>query len=80
MNSVAMDNEVGVNTSQQVRHEDGEYEDTRNRTNSQIIREQKKKIKEQDEDIDEIIGVTKRIQGEAQNFKSEATVQNKMLD
>ena len=45
-----------------------------------LIQQQKEHIAQQDEKIDEIIGVVRAVNYEAENFKTEATMQTKMID
>ena len=61
------------------RGEDGEYEDTRNLNNKQILKKQKDMLKDQDKHLDEIGGIVKNIKYDNENFNEEITHQNKML-
>ena len=60
--------------------EDGEYEDTRGLANRQVLEQQKKMLKDQDQHLDEIGGIVSNLRYENQNFNKEVTYQNKMLD
>lgn len=60
--------------------EDGEYDHTRDLTSEQILKQQQQHIAKQDDKIDEILGVTSVIKTQAQDFSTEAQLQNKMLD
>ena len=63
-----------------VKDAEGETDDTKDRTNQQLLELQKQNLAKQDRQLDEVIGITQAIKGEAQNFNDEVTLQNKMLD
>jgi hypothetical protein len=53
------------------RGEDGEYDDTRNLNNKQVLAKGKDMLQDQDKDLDEIIWVAGAIKEENKNFKVE---------
>lgn len=67
------------NPSRGVRGADGEYDDTRDATNAQLVQQQKDHLAKQDQQLDDITGIVSAIKYEGQNFNEEATLQNKML-
>ena len=56
------------------RNEEGEYEETSGKNNKELIQSLKQKIQAQDDQLDEVIGVVKATNYEAENFKKEATL------
>lgn len=58
---------------------DGEYEDTKGKTNRELLQKQKNMLKEQDKHLDELGGIVKNIHYENENFGQEVGYQNKLL-
>ena len=56
---------------------DGEFDQTRDLDNKQLLQHQRNLIKEQDADIEQITNVVKGIKYEGEEFKTEITSQNK---
>ena len=57
--------------------EDGEFDKTRDLDNRQVLAHQKQMLKDQDQDLEGVIGVVKATKYEAQDFNSEIKSQNK---
>ena len=55
---------------------DGEFDATRDLDNRQILQLQKQQLRNQDEELDSVIGIVKATKYEAQDFGSEIRVQN----
>ena len=62
------------------RGEDGEFDQTRDLSNKEVLLEQKRMLKDQDGQIEEVIGVVKATKYEAQDFGKEITKQNVQLE
>ena len=56
--------------------EDGEFDQTRELDNRQVLQHQKQMLKDQDQDLEGVIGVVKATKYEAQDFGSEIKSQN----
>ena len=61
------------------RDEDGEYADTKQLNNKQILKKQKDMLKDQDKHLDEIGGIVKNIKYDGENMGQELKYQNNML-
>ena len=66
--------------SRPVRDDDGDFSHTKNMSSQQLLQEQRKMMRNQDSSLDKLGGIIQNIKYENQNFKSEVTMQNKMLD
>ena len=62
------------------RGEDGEYDQTRDLDNKQVLQHQKNMLKDQDDQLDEVIGVVKATKYEAQDFNTEIKGQNARIE
>lgn len=58
------------------RDNDGEYEQTRNLNDKQMLVQQKQLLKDQDVHLDQIGGIVSNLKFENQNFQQEVTYQN----
>ena len=62
------------------RDKDGDFKHTKDMGSKQLLKEQKKMIDTQDVALDQLGGIIQNIKYENQNFNTEVTTQNKMLD
>ena len=62
-----------------MRGEDGEYDDVRGRDKDQVLQLQNNMLRNQEDHLDEILGVTKAIKYEGQEFDTEVGKQNRMM-
>ncbi len=74
--SISQNLEAQENRTLIERGADGEYDDTRGKTNQNLLQHQKDLIKDQDAQLDNLAGVVQGIKYENQNFNAEVTDQN----
>ena len=67
-------------SEQYVRGEDGEFDQTRELDNRGVLQQQKQMIRDQDDQLDEVIGVVKATKYEAQDFNKEIKSQNARIE